>query len=120
MDKSRITYLVSVFFEGAATVEEKEELAGWISQAGDDDTLRSILEDAWYGYAPGEDIIAMAGPFMDRLQERMFPAPAPVIPMPWYRRRWKPLAAAVILLLVMTGVIIWQHRPAGRDLVGPA
>jgi len=120
MDISRITYLVGVFFEGAATVEEKEELADWIGQAGDDETLRPVLEDAWYRYAPGEDIIAMAGPFMDRLQERMFPVPAPVIPMPWYRRRWKSLAAAAILLLIMTGIFRWQHHPTGRDIAGSA
>ena len=114
MDKTRIAYLVGVFFEGSPTIEEKEELAGWISQAGDDETLRSVLEDAWFRYEPGDDVVAMASPFMDRLQERMFPAP--IVPLPWYRRRWKSLAAAAILLLIVTGVVLWRDRPVSAGV----
>jgi transmembrane sensor len=118
MEKDRIAHLVGRYFDGACSVEEEEELAGWISQAGDDETLRSVLEEAWRQYEPGEDIRLMAGPFLDRLQEHLFEkdeeAAVNPVPVLWYRRIWKVAAAAAVIFLI-AGIFIWQNRRSRQE-----
>lgn len=116
MDRTRMTYLVDRCLSGVCTTEEKEELADWISTQHSDDELAAALEHAWRDYQPGADVMAMAGPALDRVEANLFRSekqqqPGAVITMNRRRRWW--MTAAVVLLLA--GAATWSVVRLNRN-----
>ncbi len=121
MDDNRIAYLIGRYFEGACTTAEREELSDWISTVQEDDLLRDVLEEAWQGYQPGDDIRLLATPALDRIQAKLFNASGNekpvVVPIGQQRKFWRPAAAAAVLLLIVAGFRIWSHKPSSPPVL---
>lgn len=139
MDDNRIAYLIGRYFEGACTTAEREELSDWISKVREDDTLRGVLEQAWQGYQPGDDIRLMAMPGLDRIQAKLFDASgnaklfsasggttpfnesggaeSAVVPMGRRWKFWRLAAAAAVLLPLGAGFWIWTHMSSSSPVL---
>jgi transmembrane sensor len=119
MDDNRIAYLISRYFEGACTTAEREELADWISHVREDDTLRGVLEQAWQGYQPGDDIRLLATPALDRIQATLFTASGnetPIVPIGRQWKFWRPAAAAAVLFLIVAGLWTWSRQTSSHPV----
>lgn len=95
MPTERVQYLVQRFFDDACTPEEKEELAAWINMSGNDEPLKTLLQDAWQQHTPNA---AMPEDMSQRLLTAMFreeEKPARIRYL-----RWAAAAAAVLIACV--------------------
>ena len=111
MPIEKIEYLVHRYFSDACTLEEKDELARWIQQSGDNDALRNVLQQAWEKYEP---VALMPDEVSGRILSSLFGPQqethtAPVVPLQAGRpRRNTWWAAAAIILVVLAGAYFWR------------
>lgn len=112
MSEGRIDDLVAKFFQQTCTPAEKRELAAWIEQSADDAALQRVLERAWAHYEPVADLTPTASSrILDDIlgrQEETGPVTARIRPM---RRTWRYVAAAVTIVALAGGYIVWKSRP---------
>ncbi|MBO9152296.1 FecR family protein [Chitinophaga sp. GCM10012297] len=109
MSDARVRYLVTRFFDGSITSMEKEELAAWVEQAGDDDALKKVLEEAWDHYEPDAELRQDADPALNRIIGNLF---LPEEPKPRFRFIKRFAAAAAVALVAGAG-IYYLYKPSG-------
>lgn len=111
MSEGRIDDLVAKFFQQTCTAAEKRELATWIEQSADDAALQRVLERAWANYEPVADLTATASSrIMDDILGRQGAAPVTTRVRPM-RKTWRYAAAAVTIVALAGGYIVWKSRP---------
>lgn len=111
MSEGRIDDLVAKFFQQTCTPAEKRELATWIEQSADDAALQQVLERAWANYEPVANLTAGASSrIMDGILGRQGTAPATTRVRPM-RKAWRYAAAAVAIVALAGGYIVWKSRP---------
>ncbi|MGN6510182.1 MAG: hypothetical protein ACTHLD_12055, partial [Chitinophaga sp.] len=109
MSDARVRYLVTRFFEGSITTVEKEELAAWVEQAEDDDTLKNALEEAWNNYEPDTTLREQAGPALNRIIGNLFLQEE----KPRFRYIKRIAVAAAVALIAGTGIYYW-YKPSAQ------
>ncbi len=120
MDNNRLAYLLDRYLAGTLAMEEKEELAVWVSEQEDEGTLKDALERAWGDYQPGEEIISMGGAALDRIEAGLFREGEQrrVLSMKTGRsRRW--MMAAAVLVLVAGSVVYWFAGTRSSQTAAP-
>ncbi len=93
------------YFKGACTEEERKELAQYISTEQDEDLLKEVLGDTWDSFQPEAP---MPDAVSGRIQAALLNAEKPVIQM---RRRRPWMAAAAVVLVLVTAGGLWLSMP---------
>lgn len=107
MLSERIHYLADRYFSNTCTAEEKEELAQWVNQAGEDASLQTLLEAAWLKHQAS---LEMPEDMSERITGKMFgeTKQAPVHSLLWGRVA---VAAAIMLALGTGTYYLFFNRP---------
>lgn len=107
MLNERIHSLITRYFRGLCTPEEKKELSEWILHAADDEDLATELASAWEGYQPDQTAYLLGKDPLERIKIRLIqeiesddrhPLRAVSHRKP---RRWILYSAAAVLVLAV-------------------
>ena len=112
-EKDHYQQLLQRFLDNNCTPGETEELFDFLQQ---DASNRLLLEEmnASFSSPIQEDL----GPWRDRVREKLLLAAQPVKVIPFYKKWWPSVAAAVLLLVI--GTLGWQYYHTTKNAVPPA
>ena len=121
--------LITRYFQGLCTPEEKKELSEWVRHAADDEELAAELTSAWEGYQPDQTAYQLGKGPLERIKIRLIQEIASEQSNQLRavshakRRRWVIYsAAAVLILAAATYFFLASYRRPVRqhDALGAA
>lgn len=101
MTSERLATLIDKYLNNTASPEEEQELTAWYQAANQQEVQWPVADE--------QEATALKAKLLNRLQQAMYPEPATIPSIPFYRKmKWQ--AAAAILLLISAGAWLWFSR----------
>ena len=119
MPDQYISELLNRFFRGTISVPEKESLARWVQESGEEDHIKELMQQSWQQFEPQETLpqakaneLLQSILFQAKSQEKQ---PAKLIGM--HRRRWNRIAvaASIVIALGLGSYFTFFNKPAKQD-----
>ena len=113
MSGERLSYLLVRYFGNAVTEAESEELMALLADNENEPAIKNTMDEVWSSFKESDPV------FAPRTSSEMLAGILKVRKMPFKRgflTGWRAAAAAVIFLLLGTGMYLWLNRSPKASL----
>lgn len=106
--KERLAYLMDVYTNHRATVQEEQELMEWLQEAQEDAELQTYVKELWNLYA---DVETQKEVNWDQMFDRVVQQETDIPVRNISARNWYRIAAAAAVLILLSGAAWWLLKP---------